>query len=387
MTSLLLKNIYNNLKYNIPKKNLIKIHPEISLKFFEMFINAKYKTDCVFFDKISLELNVKADKLSLSVLELPKIKKCKFIVIFFSIYNIDIPGTEESQGHANLCIIDTKHKILEIYEPHGSQGPYVINEKLAHQMKCLISNILHIFLVEIRYPKSFGYGLQQLEDEEKKTKKDLPGYCLFWAFYFLENKVVRPEMAVCRIEYNIFKKLYKTKTNFKKFIRNYALDIYSRYFEIVSFLYTNFHHTRNQNINVVLNNYNFFVNCMLSSKCAIKIEKELNLYKNSLEYSKIIFKNLKVKYDIKVTTVDDEERFYWGDKNGEPSFPLVIIESANLNFKFIKYGIPEELLELVHFVIVKNLFNKKPSPLNLRRVSKTLNVDDYEKYKENRINN
>ena len=145
------------------------------------------------------------------------IKKCqkRFIAISVKLIVYNKPGS-----HANMIIIDTKRKTVELFEPHGKrsddttmdslEGAYKISDKL-------LKKYFSKYFTEYKYisPQEYlpTYGLQAKIDAYS-------GLCVTWSTMYLHYRVLNPEVN--------FKKIIKHMKN--KIDRDFILK-YDKYIE------------------------------------------------------------------------------------------------------------------------------------------------------------
>ena len=134
------------------------------------------------------------------------IKKCRKRIIAVSVQLIveNKPGT-----HANMLILDTKKKTVELFEPHGKrseqttmdslEGAYNISDKL-------LKKYFHKFFPDYKYisPQDFlpSYGFQEKIDAYS-------GLCVTWSTMYLHYRVLNPDLTSKEITKHIKKKVNK----------------------------------------------------------------------------------------------------------------------------------------------------------------------------------
>ena len=134
------------------------------------------------------------------------IKKCRKRIIAVSVQLIveNKPGT-----HANMLILDTKKKTVELFEPHGKrseqttmdslEGAYNISDKL-------LRKYFHKFFPDYKYisPQDFlpSYGFQAKLDAYN-------GLCVTWSTMYLHYRVLNPDLNSKQITQHIKKKVNK----------------------------------------------------------------------------------------------------------------------------------------------------------------------------------
>ena len=134
------------------------------------------------------------------------IKKCKkkFIAVSVQLIVENKPGT-----HANILILDTENKTVELFEPHGKRseettmdslvGAYDISDKL-------LKKYFNKFFPEYTYisPQDYlpAYGFQAKYDA-------FNGLCVVWSTMYLHYRILNPDLTSKEITKHIKKKVNK----------------------------------------------------------------------------------------------------------------------------------------------------------------------------------
>jgi hypothetical protein len=123
----------------------------------------------------------------------------------------------EDDSHANVLIVDNKTKIIEMYEPHGSQFlSKNIFYDLEYHIKQLISNILssrlHFRFKNVHYKCPIGFQAKQAKFN-KST-----GHCVAWTLLFIHVRLYNLDLSTTQI-IDIFDKFEPEKLD--KYIRQY----------------------------------------------------------------------------------------------------------------------------------------------------------------------
>lgn len=149
--------------------------------------------------------------------------KKRYACVFLSIIT-------NSSLHANILIYDFKNKTVERFEPYGDIVP--INE--AHDEKS-IDSILEEELTwntGLRYIKPDEYlpfaSFQMISDEnnsEYQKAGDFGGFCLAWSIWYLENRLMNPDVNQKILVKKLIDKLSSMNVTFVEYIRNYANKI------------------------------------------------------------------------------------------------------------------------------------------------------------------
>jgi hypothetical protein len=134
------------------------------------------------------------------------IKKCKKRIIAISVQLIveNKPGT-----HANMLVIDTKKKTVELFEPHGKrsedttmdslEGAYNISDKL-------LRKYFKKYFPEYKYisPQDYlpSYGFQAKVDAYS-------GLCVTWSTMYLHYRILNPNIDFKKVSDHMKKKVNK----------------------------------------------------------------------------------------------------------------------------------------------------------------------------------
>ena len=138
--------------------------------------------------------------------------------------------------HANLLIYDLKNMILERFEPYGNTS--------------LVDDYIDDILEEeltwntgLKYIRPKDYlpysGFQTISDENnnKNIKPgDFGGFCLAWCLWYLETKLINPDINSKILVNKLISRLLKLNINFNEYIRNYSNKINKyriKYLEII----------------------------------------------------------------------------------------------------------------------------------------------------------
>ena len=147
------------------------------------------------------------------------IKKCKKRIIAVSVQLIveGKPGT-----HANMLVIDTKKKTVELFEPHGNRSVKSELESISRAYFKVSKNVQRFFsmyLPDFKYippseyePKS---GLQARLDA-------FSGLCVTWSILYLHYRVLNPDVHPKKLINYLDKKVSK---NFLLRYTKYVEDV------------------------------------------------------------------------------------------------------------------------------------------------------------------
>jgi hypothetical protein len=157
-----------------------------------------------------LKINIGMDKLTLENIHnvIKNIKTClknnkqkNIVLIYLSFGN-------DSFSHANLLVYRPNAKIIEWFEPHGSQfNPnnynYLdIRKNVSEYISIFVYKLdEHIILVESSVVCPYLYGLQHREEKSKISKRDgdAQGYCALWVFLIVDLVLKFPYLTTNQI--------------------------------------------------------------------------------------------------------------------------------------------------------------------------------------------
>ena len=218
---------YNNvllLKHN-------KINPEINNIDFPFILIYNYP-DELYMNKYLTKLindNKKGDK--------------RFFFIFMSINHKDFL-------HANILIGDYKNNTIEHFETYGSLYSYTSKELLEEELTWSTG-------MQFIKPNDFlpNIGFQALSDNksiENRKHGDLDGYCLAWCFWYLESRLLNPNINPKDLINKLMKMISKSDYNFLEHIRNYANKLTNEKFKILE----NLRVSKNEILNINMSDEN-----------------------------------------------------------------------------------------------------------------------------------
>jgi hypothetical protein len=157
--------------------------------------------------------------------------KKRFLFVFLSL--IVTPG----HYHANILIYDYKNMTIERFEPAG-----IIHSNQNTDIDIVLDEEL-TWNTGFRYisPREFmqNISFQSISDENNIVNLkygDTGGFCASWCFWYLETKLLNPDVDPKTLVNKLIKKLNNLDIKFSEYIRNYAnkLDIEkNKYLEII----------------------------------------------------------------------------------------------------------------------------------------------------------
>jgi hypothetical protein len=147
----------------------------------------------------------------------------KFIAIFRSKRELRL--SNDDILHANFLIYDFTKMIIERFEPYGNTSftdnyiDDILEEELTWNTR----------LQYIR-PKDFlpYSGFQTISDESNiynMKSGDFGGFCLAWCLWYLETKMINPDIDSKILVKKLISKLNNLDIKFSEYIRNYANKI------------------------------------------------------------------------------------------------------------------------------------------------------------------
>lgn len=159
-----------------------------------------------------------------------QISECRkpFFLILLGIVREDGSG-----GHQNLLIYDTRTKVMERFEPHGTVS-YNINQSLCHnteKVDAIVKKWLDdtsggdiIYVSPLEYcPGSTAFQALE-ENEPNRLVTDPIGFCVAWSLWYADIRLGLPQQSR---EDTVKRSLdfIKSMGSFRKFIRGYANHI------------------------------------------------------------------------------------------------------------------------------------------------------------------
>ena len=138
-------------------------------------------------------------------------------------------------NHSNSLFYDIDNKIMERFEPHGSDyptqfnyNPDLLDEILYKKMTNVLSNIYNN-AIKIKYyqPKNYlpKIGFQTLENTEINVNKNIGdpnGFCTLWTIWFLDFRFKYIERTPRTIVKNLITEIKVNNYSFRTIIRNYS---------------------------------------------------------------------------------------------------------------------------------------------------------------------
>jgi len=158
----------------------------------------------------------------------------KIINIFIKsdkiIFAIPIAIDLENGSHANIIIIDKQFKIIERFEPNGSNEPvnfYYNKNLLDFKIKSYLEKIFpdYEYLEPANFLPVIGFQtLEMIENKQMKKIGDPGGFCVGWCLWYLEQRIkymVNPK----KLAYKLIIKIKSKNISFKNLIRSYVNEL------------------------------------------------------------------------------------------------------------------------------------------------------------------
>jgi len=178
--------------------------------------------------------------------------KFKYGIIFICI-------SDDYVSHANVLIYDFINKTIERFEPYGNYPYKNIDDILEEE---LTWNTEFTYIKPSEYLPSAGF--QTISNEENKLnmkKGDIGGYCLAWCLWYVESKLINPNINSKILVIKLINKLNSLNISFKEYIRNYSYQIYKKIIKYMKDIQidktvTNSYYSFNNNIKLL----QYFIN-------------------------------------------------------------------------------------------------------------------------------
>jgi len=153
-------------------------------------------------------------------------------------------------SHANILIGDYKNNTIEHFETYGSVYSYKSKEILEEELTWSTG-------MQFIKPADFlpNLAFQALSDNksiENEKHGDLDGYCLAWCYWYLECRLLNPNINPKDLVNKLMKLIAQSEYNFLEHIRNYANKLTKQKFKILEKLDIN----KNDIMNVNMSNEN-----------------------------------------------------------------------------------------------------------------------------------
>lgn len=144
--------------------------------------------------------------------------KKRFACVFLSVIT-------ETYLHANILVYDLKNKTVERFEPYGNiiGTNTMIDDTLEEELTW------NTGLKYIRPEEYLPFASFQMISDENNTEYqkagDFGGFCLAWSIWYIENRLMNPDIEQSVLVKKLIKKLGSLDIKFIEYIRNYANKI------------------------------------------------------------------------------------------------------------------------------------------------------------------
>lgn len=218
---------YKNLGIPYSNKNIVnesKIHESID----KINNTIKYIPELYYFELIWIDRQLIVPEKFNEAFD-DSIKKNKYDYIFISIFlKLSIHKT----AHQNILIYDVKNNTLERFNSMGDIDELYDYESLDKKIFELFSKMKSINVKKFKYIKSinnFREGPQVLSHEKDVVGNikiaDPGGFCLTWAFWYLEMRMVNENILPPKLIIKANNKILNSDYTFTEYIRNYTKKI------------------------------------------------------------------------------------------------------------------------------------------------------------------
>lgn len=141
-------------------------------------------------------------------------------------------------NHSNGLLYDIENKVMERFEPHGSEYPYrfnynpnLLDEILYKKFVFILSNI-YGKPIQVKYytPKHYlpKIGFQTLENLEITINKNIGdpnGFCTLWIIWYLDYRLKYIHMKPDKLAKKLIDEIKSKKYSFRTLIRNYSKNV------------------------------------------------------------------------------------------------------------------------------------------------------------------
>jgi ankyrin repeat protein len=164
--------------------------------------------------------------LKINIINIMKKDNIRFVLFKLTL----IPSMNST--HANIVIYDKKTKDLIRFEPYGylnMEDSNILDEYLSDIFKQVLGEDINIILPKTYMTNSRFQSISNDTDISNKKLGDPQGYCLAWAYWFLELKLSNPDVEIKELLDNSFDNILTTETEegnqFMGYIRKYAFKL------------------------------------------------------------------------------------------------------------------------------------------------------------------
>lgn len=152
------------------------------------------------------------------------------IEFFIIPLGIEIYDTKDYKGHANYIIFDFKNKIVERFEPYGSEPPLTMNYD-----SNLLDNVLENFILSLNlnfhyitpnhYLPKISFQLREIYELKNNYIGDPDGFCSAWCIFWTEMRLKHSYISIYKLEKILSIEIVNNNLKYKNLIRNYSKNI------------------------------------------------------------------------------------------------------------------------------------------------------------------
>lgn len=151
-----------------------------------------------------------------------QIKQCKKRFFFIP---ITLRSCNESGGHANGLLYDSKNKTIERFDPHGESSEkfktHILDQTLTNHFGKL--NITYIPPNEL-----CPIGPQKIQTKKNKDSMiitDPLGFCSAWMTWYIDMRLTYPDLSAQNLLNKMTEVMQSTDFDLTTYIRNYSMHI------------------------------------------------------------------------------------------------------------------------------------------------------------------
>jgi len=125
-------------------------------------------------------------------------------------------------GHANILIYDFKNMTIERFEPH--QQGNMFNDVIDIQLNEMLTwNTKFTYINHNKIMKNYGFQKISNEKDTINIKHGDPeGFCMSWALWYFETKLLNENIKSKQLIKLLYKKLKSLDISFSEYIRSYS---------------------------------------------------------------------------------------------------------------------------------------------------------------------
>lgn len=155
----------------------------------------------------------------------------RFVIIPLRLKSKSPCNQHDKNSHANILILDKQKATIERFEPHGGRMSESIHfyespeldERLAELFRAKSKSYTYLKPQEICPRK--GFQQKQVKEHLTKSLETLGGFCGVWSLWYMELRLLNPNVDPQSLINSALEELSKGDNNFTKFIINYSIFI------------------------------------------------------------------------------------------------------------------------------------------------------------------